>query len=115
MKKISPLFSIYIFIKILMLSLDLLASKASIASSIEYIPLIKGLKSILLFLRSLNAGGNCPQREPKTVISSITIGAKLSSLPVATVLFRTNVPRGFVSAIDVSKPEAVPVAYTTTS
>ena len=73
------------------------------------------MKSILLFSRSLKAGGNCPQREPKTVISFMTIGARFSSFPVATVLFRTKTPLGLVSAIDVSKPPAVPVASTTTS
>ena len=63
------------------------------------------MKSILLFSSSLNAGPNCPQREPSTVISFITIGAKLSSLPEATVLLRTRIPLGFVNAIDVSNPE----------
>ena len=72
-------------------------------------------KSILLFFKSLKAGGNCPQREPKTVISSITIGARLSSLPDATVLFKTSTPLGLVNAIDVSNPDAEPVASTTTS
>ena len=65
--------------------------------------------------KSLNAAGNCPQREPKTVISSITIGAKLNSLDAATVLFNTRTPRGLVSARAVSKPEIEPVASTTTS
>ena len=49
------------------------------------------------------------------MISSITIGAKFSSLPEATVLFKTRTPRGFVRDIEVSKPDAVPVASTTTS
>ena len=92
---------------------ELLADTAMTQGQKEII--IKGIKSILLFFKSLNAGANCPQREPNTVISSITIGAKLSSLPDATVLLRTKVPLGLVNDIEVSKPEAVPVASTTTS
>ena len=76
---------------------------------------MNGEKSILSFSRSLRAGANCPQRDPRTVISSITIGAKFSSLPDATVLFNTKTPLGLVNDIEVSNPEAVPVASTTTS
>lgn len=55
--RLDPYF-FYILIRIFKLSLALFASKASKASSIEYIPLINGVKSILLFLRSLSAGAN---------------------------------------------------------
>ena len=76
---------------------------------------ISGLKSIFLDFSNLKAGANCPQREPRTVISSITIGARLSSFPAAIVLFKTSVPLGFTREIEVSKPLKDPVASTTTS
>ena len=90
-------------------------SKASIASSALYFPEIIGEKSIFSDFKSLNAAGNCPHLEPNTVISSITIGARLNSFEAATVLFKTKTPRGFVNARAVSKPEIEPVASTTTS
>ena len=62
---------------------------------------------------NLSAGANCPHLEPTTVISSITIGARLNSFEAAIVLFRIRVPLGFVRANDVSKPVIEPVASTT--
>ena len=97
------------------MSFSLFFSNPSIASSIEYVAEINGEKSILSDFNILNAAGNCPQREPKTVISSITIGARLNSFDAATVLFKTKTPRGFVKAKAVSNPEIEPVASTTTS
>ena len=97
------------------MSLSLFLSKALIASSIWYIPEISGLKSIFFCFRYLNAGLNCPHLEPKTVISSTTIGAKLNSFDAAIVLFKTKVPLGLTSEIEVSNPDNEPVASTTTS
>ena len=73
-------------------------SNPSIASSTLYVAEISGEKSILSDFKSLNAAGNCPHLEPSTVISSITIGARLNSFDAATVLFKTSTPRGFVKA-----------------
>ena len=80
-----------------------------------YLAEISGEKSTFPDFKSLKAGPNCPHLEPKTVISSITIGARLNSFDAATVLFRTRTPRGLVSASDVSNPDTEPVASTTTS
>ena len=57
---------------------------------------------------------NGPQREPTTVISSITRGAKSKSNFDATVVLRTIVPLGLTNRMAVAKPTDEPVQSTTT-
>ena len=70
---------------------------------------------MLLTSSARRAGGKLPQRDPTTLISWITIGARWRLDLSATVLFNTSVPRGRVALIAASRPAAVPVASTTRS
>mmetsp|Transcript_21702 Transcript_21702/g.24885 ORF Transcript_21702/g.24885 Transcript_21702/m.24885 type:complete len:214 (-) Transcript_21702:653-1294(-) len=66
-------------------------------------------------LSNSNAVSIGPHRLPTTRNSSITNGAALNSLPAAHVLFKTRVPIGRQSPLEMVKPAGLPVASTTTS
>src|SRR5882672_9142115 len=80
--------------KILKLSGSAAASNAARPPASANVPSISGRGSILFNASALRAGSKRPHREPSTVISFITNGARLTSAPAAAVLFRMIVPRG---------------------
>jgi len=90
-------------------------SKASTACSIGNILLIISLTLTLPSESALSAGPNGPQREPITVISFMTRGARFIENLSATVVFTTIVPRGLTSDRAVSNPAVEPVQSTTRS
>ena len=84
------------------------------ASSKDSTFVIKGLVFTALLLKRFITGANCPQREPSTVISLITTGARFKPSFAAIVLFRTSVPRGLVRFNDVSMEKREKVCNTQT-